>query len=306
MARPFRFAVQSGPFDDRHALRDHARRVEELGYGELFSFDHVGSVDPFLPLLVAAEATTMLRLGPLVINNELHDPVLLARTAATFDALSGGRLVLGMGTGYAQAEHDAIGMVLRAPGPRVARFEESVRALRALLDGGSVTLDGRHVRIAVDDLGVRPAQPGVPLLIGGHGRRVVGVAARHADIFQLTGLTHDPDSGAPSPGGFALADVRRRLEWLREEAGDRFDSIELSVLVQTTHVGSGADAAVDAAARRLGGDRRLVAETPFLLLGSRASVVDKVQSLRDELGVNHVVVRDPQGFAPVVDALAGT
>jgi probable F420-dependent oxidoreductase len=306
VARPFRFAVQSGPFDDRDALRDHARRVEELGYGELFSFDHVGSVDPFLPLLVAAEATTMLRFGPLVINNELHDPVLLARTAATFDALSGGRLVLGMGTGYAQAEHDAIGMVLRRPGPRVERFEESVRVVRGLLDAGSSTLDGRHVRTAVDDLGVRPAQSGVPMLIGGHGRRVVGVAARHADVFQLTGLTHDPDSGVPSAGGFALADVRRRLAWLRAEAGERFDSIELSVLVQQTHVGRGADAAADAAAARLGADRDLVAETPFLLIGSHAVVVDKVQSLRDELGVNHVVVRDAPGFAPVVDALAGT
>ncbi len=306
MARPFRFAVQSGPFDDRDALRDHARRVEELGYAELFSSDHVGSVDPFLPLLVAAEATTTLRLGPLVINNELHDPVLLARTAATFDALSGGRLVLGMGTGYAQAEHDAIGLVLRRPGPRVARFEESLTALRELLDAGSATLTGRHVRIAVEDLGVRPVQSGVPFLIGGHGPRVVGVAARHADIFQFTGLTHDPESGMPSAGGFALADVRRRLAWLREEAGERFESIELSVLVQQTHVGDGADAAVAAAATRLGGDRDLVAETPFLLLGSRAAVVDKVRSLRDELGVNHVVVRDPHGFAPVVDALAGT
>ena len=91
MARPFRFGVQTGPFDDAVALRDFARMVETLGYDELFSFDHIGAVDPFLPLMVAAEATTRLRFGPLVINNELHNPALLARTAATFDALSNGR-----------------------------------------------------------------------------------------------------------------------------------------------------------------------------------------------------------------------
>jgi probable F420-dependent oxidoreductase len=306
MSRPFRFAVQSGPFDDPAALRVHARTVEDLGYGELYSFDHVGAVDPFLPLLVAAEATTMLRLGPLVVDNELHETVLLARTAATFDALSGGRLVLGMGTGYARDEHDAAGVPLRPPGPRVRRFEESLIVLRRLLDEGSATMDGDHLRIAVDDLGVRPVQPGVPLLVGGNGRRVVGVAARRADVFQFTGLTHDPVTGVPSGGGFPLAEVRRRLAWLREAAGERFDAIELSVLVQQTHVGAGADAAIEAAATRLGSDRELVSETPFLLMGSLAQVVEKVHRIRDELGVNHLVVRHAAGFAPVVEALAGT
>jgi hypothetical protein len=90
------------------------RSVESLGYDELFSFDHIGTVDPFIPLMVAAEATTRLRVGPLVLNNELHirhcwrgprrrwinSPVVAA---------------LGLGTGYTQSEHDAIGMLLASP-----------------------------------------------------------------------------------------------------------------------------------------------------------------------------------------------
>ena len=111
MNAPFRFAIQTGPFDDPVKLRTFAKKLEDLGYAELFSSDHIGggglnNVDPFLPLMVAAEATSTLRFGPLVMNNEFHNPVLLARTAASFDLLSEGRLILGMGTGYAQEEHD--------------------------------------------------------------------------------------------------------------------------------------------------------------------------------------------------------
>jgi len=305
VSRPFRFAIQGGPFDDADALGRYAKEVEEFGYKELYSYDHIGAIDPFLPLLVAAEATTMLRLGPAVINNEFHNPVLLARAAATFDRLTGGRLVLGMGTGYQRSEHDAGDIELRPPRERVTRFGESLRVLRALLDTGRASFDGEHVRVDVDDLGVRPIQANVPLLVGGHGRRVVALAGEFADIFQFTGLTHDPETGDPSAGGFARDTIAERHRWLREAAGERFDAIELSALVQQTHIGDGAAPARDAAAERVGVDPEFVDETPFVLIGSVDQVVDKLYGLRDELGINHFVVRDPEGFAPIVDALSG-
>jgi probable F420-dependent oxidoreductase len=289
---------------DRDAVVAAARQAEALGYEELYSFDHLGGPDPFVPLVVAAGATTGLRVGPLVLNNELHHPALLARTAATVDRMTGGRLVLGVGTGYAQDEHDAMGIELRAPGPRVERFAESLVALRALLDTGSIELDGNHHRLHVTDLGIRPEQARMPILVGGHGRRVIAAAAPVADIFQFTGLTHAED-GTPQPRGFGLDSVAERARWLREAAGDRDDQIERSILVQATHVGAGADEAADGVAARLGGDRALVASTPFLLYGSVEQVVDKLESLRDALGVSHVVVREAEGCAPVVAALAG-
>ena len=165
MTRPFRFAVQGGPFDDPVAIAAHARLVESLGYEELYSFDHIGAVDPFAPLIVAADATEKLRVGPLVLNNEFHQPALLARTAATVDRMTGGRLVVGIGTGYDQSEHDSIGSPILPPGPRVDRFGESLTVLRALLDEGSCRFDGDHHTVALDDLGVRPTQEHVPLLI---------------------------------------------------------------------------------------------------------------------------------------------
>ena len=304
VTRPFRFAIQAMDLSDHDTIVATAQRAEELGYEELYSYDHFGAVDPFVPLVVAAEATSRLRVGPLVLNNEFHHPALLARTAATVDRLTGGRLVLGIGTGYAQQEHDATGIELRAPGLRVDRLGESLAALRDLLDTGTHTADGAHHHLAIETTGIRPMQERVPMLLGGHGRRVVALGGRYADIFQFTGLTHGED-GTPLPGGFAIDEVEKRARWLDESAGERVDEIERSVLVQATVIGDGADEAIDEAAGRLGVDREVAASTPFLLMGTVDQVVDKLGRLREALGVSHVVVRDAEGFAPVVEALRG-
>ena len=311
MTHPFRFGIQTGPFTDPGALRAFARKLEDLGYAELFSSDHIGGseldrVDPFLPLLVAAEATSSLRFGPLVLNNEFHNPVLLARTAATFDGLSGGRLILGMGTGYAKDEHDAAGIPLRPPGARVTRFDECLGAIRTLLDRGEASVDGEQVTVVVDSLGVAPDQTRVPILVGGHGRRVVSIAGRRADIFQFTGLTHDRDTGQPRPDGFGRAEVAQRHRWLVDAAGDRVDELELSTLVQRTTVGRGAGEVRHEMAARFGAGPGLIDETPFVLVGSEGQVIEKLQGLREEFGIHHVVSRDPDDLAPVVAALAGT
>ena len=298
---PFRFAIQGGPFGDPAALAEHARRVEALGYDELYSADHIGGVDPFAPLLAAALATDRLRVGPLVINNELHHPVLLARTAATIDRLTGGRLVLGMGTGYQQSEHDAIGSPIRPPGPRVDRFAESLAILRSLFDSGSAGHAGEHLDVHLDDLGVRPVQDRLPVLIGGHGRRVVGVAGRFADIYQFTGLTHAAD-GTVAPGGFGMDDLRRRAAWLSDAAAGR--RIERSALVQFTAVADRAPSPDDLA-DRFGLAADTLAESPFVLTGPVEQIVDQLERTREELGISHIVVRDPDGFAPVVDRLRG-
>ncbi|HSB85492.1 MAG TPA: TIGR03621 family F420-dependent LLM class oxidoreductase [Ilumatobacteraceae bacterium] len=309
--RTFRFAMQARPLDDHDGLVAAARLIESLGYEELYSYDHIGAVDPFIPLIVAAEATTRLCVGPLVLNNELHHPALLARTAATVDRLTGGRLVLGIGTGYAQDEHDAVGIPLRDPRARVDRFEESIVALRMLLDKGAAQLDGAHHQLHLDDLGIRPLQTRVPLLIGGHGRRVVAIAARHADIFQFTGLTHAED-GRLSAGGFAIEAVRERARWLADCAGDRLGGIERSALVQ--HVEVLGDLAADSTdfdthlaelAERFQVSAEVLAGTPFVLVGSPQQIVDKLERLRADVGITHYVVRDAEAFAPVVAALAG-
>ncbi len=304
MTAPFRFALQMMSLDDPVEVGRAAAAAESLGYQQLYSYDHIGTVDPFVPMMVAAAAAPGVEVGPLVLNNELHHPALLARTAATVDRMTGGRLVLGIGTGYMQSEHDATGIPLLPPGPRVRRLGESLEVLRALLDGGKATFDGEFHHVAVEDLGIRPARDHVPFLIGGNGRRVVGLAARYADIFQFTGLVHG-EGGVPTPAGFAIEDVRLRAGWLAEAAGDRLGAIERSALVQMIHVGPGADEAVVALSERFKVGTELIEATPFALMGSLEQVIDKVGRLRDDVGISHFVVRDAEQFAPVVAALTG-
>ncbi len=284
------------------ALRAHAQHVEFLGYRELFTADHVGGTmgDPCIPLAIAAEATTTLRVGPLVVNNEFHHPVLLARAAASLDRMTGGRVVLGMGTGYARAEHDATAIELRPPRERVDRFAESLQVVRDLLDTGSCHFTGEHHQISLDDFGVTPTQPRVELLVGGHGRRVVRLAGRFADTFQFTGLTTDT-AGNLSTGGFGLDHLDQRAAWLTDAQGDR--TIERSAIVQVCEIAPAASV-TDALCDRLGQPAEVIAATPFVLVGSVEQVVDKLERLRERLGITHYVVRDADEFAPVVDALA--
>ncbi len=310
--RPYRFAIQGGSFGDPAALGEEVRAIEAMGYDEFYSSDHIGRpgtagrsgsmfvVEPFSPLIVAAQASEQLRVGPLVLNGEFYNPGLLARHVATVDRLTGGRLVLGLGTGFAVAEHDAIDMPLRPPGPRVTRFGELLHILRALLDEGALTFDGEYESIDMDDLGVEPLQERVPFLVGGNGRRLIELAGRYADIFQFTGLTFGPD-GSPDVAGFAMDALEGRARWLSEAAGDRDSEIERSALVQVAAVGDGS--AVDGFAERTGLSVDVAAAAPFVLAGSVEQIVDKIEGLRETLGITHYVVRDAEGFAPVVDAL---
>jgi len=303
MTHPFRFAIQNGPLDDVEALGAYSRTVEELGYDELYTSDHIGGgkPDPFAPLIVAACATSRLRVGTLVLNNEFHHPALLARTALTVDQMTSGRLVLGVGTGYAQPEHDAIGSPLLPPPARVTRFHESITILRELLDSGRCNFDGEHHSVTIDDLGLPARQDRIPLLIGGHGRRVVDIAARFADIFQFTGLTHG-EGGKISCTGFPMEHIAVRARWLDDAAGDR--DIERSALVQFTSIGPDATSPEELTTT-FGLDAGVFADTPFVLSGSLEQIIDKLERTRADVGISHYVVRDPEGFAPVVSALAG-
>jgi probable F420-dependent oxidoreductase len=301
--RPFRFALQAMP-EDGAAWGRLARRAEDLGFSTLQTADHLGFADPLSPLATAAAVTSTLRVGTLVVNNELHHPVLLARQAATVDLLSDGRLELGLGTGYAQAEHDALNLPLSPPGPRVGRLAAAVRLLKPLLAGETVSDEVYGVQDAA--LGFRAVQqPHPPLLLGGYGDRVLRLAAREAQIVQLTGLSHGKD-GTPAPTGFWRATVAERVAYLREVAGDRFDELELSVLVQVTVVGSGAAEAEADLQRRWGLPPEELRASPFVLLGEADALVDKLVELREQLGISYVTVREAEGFAPVLQRLAGT
>src|SRR6266545_3598286 len=229
----FRFGVNVGRATSRAEWTEKARKLEDLGYSVLTVPDHLTDLLAPLPALVsAAEATTHLRVGTNVLNNDLRHPVLVAREAATVDLLTDGRFELGLGAGHMQSEYDQVGLGFDAAGTRVARLAEAVTIIKGLLTGEPVTFVGRHYRVTNHQLYPLPVQrPHPPVLIGGNGRQLLTLAAQEADIMGLTGFTLRRGGTAPDFTGWKAAGIEERMQLIREAAGDRYAHIELNALV---------------------------------------------------------------------------
>jgi F420-dependent oxidoreductase-like protein len=189
-----------------------ADRVESLGLDSLWRSDHFFSLmgHPERPALecwssltALAQRSQRIRFGPLVSPMTFRHPALLARMAAAVDGLSNGRLVLGVGAGWNEAEHAAFGIALPPLTERFDRLEEGIAVIKALWTGEPVDVDGRYYRLRRGAALPRPVQqPGPPLLIGGDGeKRLLRIVAMDADEW---------NSHAPGPDAYRIK--RGRLE----------------------------------------------------------------------------------------------
>jgi probable F420-dependent oxidoreductase len=323
--RPFRFGAGIGGFETRRSIVTIAQRLEDWGFATALTSDHVGAKSPFLPLLVAAEATERLRFGTLVLNTSFYNPALLARDAATMDILTEGRFELGLGAGYKHSEYDAIGIPYESGAQRVAKLGSTVRIVKRLLSGEPVTADQVH-DVRIDRLEPRPLQtPRPPILVAGRGPALMRLAAREADIVALIGASYSPHAttrqhrGARSAliaegglvgDGWAPEDVAKQVTVLQEAAPERFDALELQALVWDVVVTDRPRAAAEdyAAKGHVRVEPDVAERSPFLLYGSVAGMVEQLQERRERFGISyystspHLVER----FAPVVGELAGT
>ncbi|MFJ8470844.1 TIGR03621 family F420-dependent LLM class oxidoreductase [Kitasatospora sp. NPDC094011] len=294
MTRPFRFGLgKLAVPDDAEQWQSLSKEVESQGYDVLLVPDHLGRTAPFPPL-VATAAATGLRVGTLVLNSGFYHPPLLARDIATVDRLTGGRIEVGLGTGYVHAEFQALGLDPGAPKDRVDALERTVLELRRLLG------DPEHVPAAVQDP--------VPLLIAGNGNRVLRLAARHGDIVGFIGMRYDPTAF----GGLRLiprAELAERVAYFDRVVGERAAQVEKNLLLQAVIVTEDRDAAIrHVAATQLPVPLTELEQTPLLLIGTVQQIIDQVKELRDSFGFSYFTVMDAhqEAFAPVVEALAGT
>lgn len=301
--RPFRFGYQVRA-TSAEQLRQEARAAEAAGFDVLCTFDHLGrGLSALEPLAFAAAWTERIRLCPLVLNNDFHHPGLLAQQLATLDRLSGGRLEVGIGAGHAFPEYEAAGLAFDPPALRKARLAESVEVLRLLFDGEVVDHHGEHYDLT-GLVTTEPAQPHVPILVGVNGKTALAHAARHADIVGLTMLGKTLADG----NAHAVRWERERLDatvaFVAASAGERAAELEYNALVQAVVVTEdrcGAAERLAAEVPGLGLDDAL--ETPFLALGTHAEIAEHLLACRERWGISYYVVRDLEGFAPVIERL---
>jgi probable F420-dependent oxidoreductase len=272
--------------------------------------DHLADLVAPLPALVsAAEATTRLRVGTHVLNNDLRHPVLVAREAATVDLLTDGRFQLGLGAGHMQSEYDQAGLAFDAAGTRVARLAEAVTIIKGLLKGEPVTFAGRHYRVTSHQSYPLPVQrPHPPVLIGGNGRQLLTLAAQEADIVGLTGFTLRRGGTAPDFAGWKVAGIEERMQLVREAAGDRYNRLELNALVQRVVVTDNRrHAAEELTSRWPQLSPEEILQSPYVLIGTVDQIVEDLQAHRERWGISYYVIFEPyvDTFAPVVARLAG-
>ena len=163
-----------------------AKAAEEVGFESVWLGDHLLYDGPerapweaWTLLSALAAATSTVRLGPLVACAGFHPPAVLAKMASTIDEVSGGRFVLGIGSGWNRREFDAFGIPYDK---RVSRFEEAFAIISGLLRGERVTLDGAFHK--ADDVVLLPTPARqTPIMIGSNGKRMLGIALPHAQAW---------------------------------------------------------------------------------------------------------------------------
>lgn len=310
MGHKFRFGIQTSHANSAEAWAAKAKQIEELGYSTLFIPDHF--TEQFAPvpaLMAAADATSTLRLGTMVLDNDYRHPLVLAKEIATLDILSGGRVELGLGAGWMRSDYEQSGIPYDRPGVRIRRFEEGLQVIKGMFADGPFSFSGEFYNITDHDALPKPVQkPHPPILVGGGGRRVLSIAAREADI---VGVNFSLAEGEVNPvvaaTGTAEA-TREKIAWIREAAGERLGTIEMNVTVFVCIVTDDREAMAERVAGGFGFSPDEVKATPHVLVGTVDQITEDLEQRRDEFGFTYVVLSGDvfEAMAPVVKRLAGT
>jgi probable F420-dependent oxidoreductase len=255
------------------------RRADALGCDVIAAPDHLGAPDPFAVLSAAAGVSERLRLRTYVLNQGFWNPALLARAAATVDALSGGRLELGLGAGHMRHEHEDAGLPWSPHGARVRKLESTLVEVRR--------------RLAQPEHQPRPAQHPIPIAVGAMTGPGLRIAAEHADIVAFAGLLQV--RAAPA-GTFTIATAAQTdaavAEVRRHAGGRRYRS---DALLQAVVIGE----PPAQAARRLAESfqtlsAELLLDTPFVLLAhDRAHAAEILAQRRERFGFDGFSAHQP-------------
>jgi len=253
---------------------------------------NIGGLAPLTALAVAAEATTVLRIGSYVFCNEYRHPVLLAREAVTLDLLSEGRFELGLGAGVGPSEFQQMGIPFANAGTRVGHLEEALQLMKLLFTEETVNFSGKYYTITEMKGYPRPVQkPHMPLLVAGAGERMLKLAAREANIVaigsKISGRGADPTD----------ATLEQKIAWIKEAAGERFADLELSQTVYDLLITDSGTAL----STQAGGPP--IPKRPL----SIEQAVAHLREQRDRYGFSYLQVYEGQmeNFAPVVARLTG-
>jgi probable F420-dependent oxidoreductase len=312
--RPFQFSAAVQGVYDGPTLTEMARRAEASGFTSLVVPDHlIPQLSPVPAMTAIAAATTTLRVGAFVLNNDLRHPAVLAQDLASIDVLSGGRLDVAIGAGWRKPEYDAIGLAFDDGPVRVSRLEEAIAVLKGAFADEPVSFEGRHYQLTAYDGQPKPVQrPHPPILVGGGGKRILSIAGREAQVVGLA--PRQLAEQRVDPRSITWDATAEKIAWARAAAGDRADELTFNIypsawpVTVTDDVRGTAREVIDDLRERTGIEvsEDEVLASPHLFIGSLDGLADKFQALREGLGISSIMVGDLDELGPLVERLAGT
>ncbi|HKW59663.1 MAG TPA: TIGR03621 family F420-dependent LLM class oxidoreductase [Candidatus Dormibacteraeota bacterium] len=308
--RTFRISVQEHHAQNAAQWRDRARALEAMGYATLYLPDHFGQqVGPVAGLMAAADATTTLRIGSLVFDNDYRHPAVLAKEAASLDLLSEGRFDFGIGAGWMISDYEQTGMAYDPPGTRIARLAEALTIIKKFFAGGEFSFEGDHYTIKGLEGSPQPVQrPHPPIVLGGGGRKMLELAVREADTINVNFDLREGRRGANvARTGLAEA-TDEKLSWIREAAGERLTQVELGVWILQAFVTDERETVASRLSPLFTLEAADVLASPHVLIGTVEQIAADLVARRERYGISHIVVPGDaaDSLAPVVERLAGT
>jgi probable F420-dependent oxidoreductase len=307
--RKFRFGIQLHHAPSRDEWVALARKAEDLGYSTISMPDHFGEqLAPVPALMAAADATTSIRIGTLVFDNDYKHPLILAKECATLDLLSGGRLELGIGAGWMRSDYEQSGIEYDPPAVRVDRFEEGLSILKQAFADGPFSYEGKHYRVTNYEGQPKPLQkPHPPILIGAGGKRMLGIAGREADIIGINPNLAPGEVNADVGRDGTAERADRKLRWVREGAGERFDDIELNTLIYIAVVTDDRLGQAGNFAPMFGLSAEEALEVPNAIVGTVDQICADLLVRRERWALSYYVVSEGamDDLAPIVERMAG-
>ena len=306
--RGFRFGVQVSKETSAKGWAELARRTEAAGYEVLTMPDHfTDQLAPIPALMAAASATSTLRVGALVFDNDYKHPVVLAKELATIDLLSDGRLEIGLGAGWMISDYEEAGIPYDSPKVRIDRFIEGVAVIRGAMAEGAFSFSGDHYTITNYNGQPKPIQARPPLLIGGGGKRVLSYAAREADIIGINGTMTAGVVGPEALSTMTAESVDEKVAIVAAAGAHRINDIEMNIRTFFVKVTNDRAATVDGISSMFGVSKDMIDASPFALIGSVEECIEQLLERRERWGFSYTIVgaENIDECAPIVAALRG-
>ncbi len=305
--------------------RDAAQAAEDLGYDLIVFPDHIvleGPERQFDPHALAydniaiaamlAEATKKIRIGHLVLCNLFRHPVITAQSLMTLDRISNGRIVAGLGTGWTETEFRMTGIAFPPIGERLRMLDEALTCMRSLWTSEQTNFDGEfyHLRDAI--LWPKPLQkPHPPIIVGGGGKGLLRIAAKHADYVNII-----PDAG--KPGKISLENIKRvtdesfraKVEFTRNEAkraGRNPEALKASNFIFNLMLTESREATrktAESMAPMFGFTPEMMLQSPMALIGTPEECVVELKRRAQKWGVAQFIFTSVTGLdAPLIRRL---